>query len=231
MGSSRPRWILALLIVATTGHAAKPRVLGAVHAGLFRARQGAKRLMGVALIATVGQTATIPALRAVNRSLEPQASTVVLSAGHAPLVPDVVSNAFVDYFMYTPVVLRQTLRGHRVDWVRGATASDLLRSVSEPRYQNVVLVGHGSQASFSAADRDVSVVDVFPVAWRADLKPGELIQQTCGAPGALSLGDVLLRDPAKAIHPGREVSLLENYLGAWKLTVSDHTVAESPAAR
>jgi hypothetical protein len=191
-----------------------------------RIKRMAKRTLQVGLLTLAAHAATLPIVGLADRFVEPQSSTVVFAAGHAPGLSTRAASALVDYFMYTPVTLRQLLRGHRVDWISDARASDVLADVRKPQYQNVVFVGHGSQGSFWAYDHSVYAYDLRSVL--TDKKTGETVQYTCGFPDGPRISEAVLKDPSKGIYSGRDIMEWENFVGAWKLVVSNRAIGSGP---
>jgi len=129
--------------------------------------------------------------------------------------PGGVFTKVVNAFMYPPVVLRQSLLGNRVDWISNATRAEVIAKLADPRYQNVVFIGHGAQGLFRAADGPVTSLDILEAG--IPRKRGELIQHTCGSRCVLPFQDVLLEDPSRSFTFHRDVSELENYRSAWAL--------------
>src|SRR6185295_12717448 len=106
--------------------------------------------------------AAIPVTYAANHAVSGRASTVVFSSYHANqydptwlqysfgLLPGPVQTKVVEYMDYVPIVLRQTMEGHRVDWNSDPTRSTMLRKIRSPQFQNVVFAGHGDNGLFGS---------------------------------------------------------------------------------
>lgn len=168
---------------------------------------------------------SIPAVAVANSLVEPTASTVVFSHGGGYGMSDKDATTVTDLLMYTPVVLRQTLEGHRVEWRTSPTALELMRDMQDPRFDNVVLVGHGAQGIYAAADglvetRDGQLSFFDPrINTRYVASPprrnGTLTQLTCGAPWNTPFADVLLRDGSRAFSFDRVVAAEHVWTEAW----------------
>jgi hypothetical protein len=122
--------------------------------------------------------------------------------------------ALCDLFLYTPVTAKYHAEGHSVKWVSNVKRETFLDMLSDEQYQNIILIGHGSNNSYYASDGRVTAEDILEKGIKK--KKGALCQHTCGGGDGLKLRDVLLEDPSKGYTFDRSIYLTENYLAAWK---------------
>ena len=116
--------------------------------------------------------------------------------------------------MYTPITIQQTLDNNRVHWYSRPTKNQLLNILKSGRYQNIVLVGHGTKNSYTASDQIIRASDINPE--NISKLPGYLIQYTCGGTEDPGLGDILLTNPDKAYVAKKNLTARQNYLKAWR---------------
>ena len=160
-------------------------------------------------------TALHPILSHFNGKIDSGENTIVLSNDYNPDNDDgFFSGGIVDFFMYPPVVLRQNLRGRHVDWYSNATRAQVLDSFEDPKNQNIVLIGHGSNANYATGDGAVGVRDLYDL--DIPVRNGELMQHTCGVWDLnVSLRDYLYPDVSQGFSFDREVRWIENYAVSW----------------
>ncbi len=119
------------------------------------------------------------------------------------------------FFMYAPVVINENLHGSKVTYNLNATKEQVLETLADTEFRNIVLIGHGSNSSFWASDGDVTSYDVLCAG--IERKPGRLIQYTCGRSyGGYPLGATILQDPGKWFHFNGVVSDIEVYAASIK---------------
>lgn len=147
-------------------------------------------------------------LYCTNGILEPK--TAVFTNSNPGYLEPLETKA-VDFFMYTPIVLRQALKGKGVKWVSSASTEEINALLRDLKYENVVFVGHGSGSSYqtSSGSFDLYSMEDLPK------RKGELVQHTCGS-SSQALRNILLEDPARGYQFRKRVSLGANYLHAWK---------------
>lgn len=117
--------------------------------------------------------------------------------------------------MYLPVTLRETLRGRNTDWYEDLNAGKVHKKIFDPRYQNIVFIGHGQKECFWARNGPVHSDNV-----RRDKryvpKTGELLQYTCGKQhGGISLAEAILSDGRRSFSHNDDVRGVTNYFYAW----------------
>ena len=170
----------------------------------------------VSAVVLAFQATTSIASLSINEFMPKDGQTIVFTSGNDDLIPlpYTVTARIIDFFMYAPITLRQNLHGNKVKWVSNATKKEELEGLSDPKYQNVAFIGHGTSFSFWAADGPVYPEDVLDL----PKKSGELIQHTCGS-GSPELRDALLIDPQKGYWFDEPISAGKNYLTAWKQVI------------
>lgn len=153
----------------------------------------------------------------INQHIISDEKTVVFTGGYdpAPIPPEIISIT-IDYFMYTPITLRQNMDGSHVDWYSNATQEEVLKNLLKPEYQNIVFIGHGDSSTFAVSDGAVTSYDIMD--WHIPTKKGKLIQHTCGKETYdPSLREVLLQSPREQWYGFEDtVSGGINYFTAWK---------------
>lgn len=170
---------------------------------------------GITKAAKIFLTANAAALLltyGINTTLDSGPKTVVF-ANSEPGSLEPLKTAAVDFFMYVPITMRQTLRGNQVVWKSGARVQDIIDNLKDPTYESAVFVGHGSGSTYQAADGTFYGY-YHPLKERIPLHAGELIQQTCGSEDH-QLRQALLMDPTQGYQFSGRVTKLENYLHAW----------------
>lgn len=167
---------------------------------------------GIALSLTAGADI---ASYYINEFVPKGGKTIVFTSGNDDhdRLPYVVKAKIIDFFMYTPITLRQNINGNQVTWISNATKKEVLDGLGDPQYQNVVFIGHGNGYTFGAADQDVYAKDIYEL--DISKKSGELIQHTCGG-GPDQFREVLLSIPEKGYGFKKQVNVKENYVTAWK---------------
>lgn len=162
-------------------------------------------------------TALHPIMSLVNGSIDSEDKTVVLSNDYNPKNDEkMFSGGWVDYFMYPPVMLRQNLRGRHVDWYSNATKGQVLSALQDPDYQNIVLIGHGGNASYNTAGGSIGVRDLYNL--DIPIREGEFVQHTCGQwQIGVTLRNYLYpnSDSGNLGFDNRIVSPYENFATAW----------------
>lgn len=106
-----------------------------------------------------------------------------------------------------------TKKGIRVDTKYKATSKDLKEALADPRYQHVILSGHGSKDSWGAADCLIETGDIE--VWMANLpkKSGYFIQLTCGSEEGRPLGEAVVKDKSKLLGFTVPVNLGDRFHG------------------
>jgi len=112
------------------------------------------------------------------------------------------------FFLYAPVAINENLHGCKVTYNFTATREQVLETLADTEFKNIVLIGHGSNSSFTAYDGIVTSYDVLCAG--IERKPGRLIQYTCGKSyGSYPLGATIVQDPSKWFHFNGIVSDIE----------------------
>ena len=104
------------------------------------------------------------------------------------------------------------LMGVRTDYVFNATLDDLKNVLVDPKYQSIVLVGHGSHNVWRATDQSVTNFEIK--SWQPLFTPkkGEWIQLSCPTSDVFPehLGELVMDDRNKVFHySGEKVGNLE----------------------
>ena len=149
--------------------------------------------------------ASIPVTYVINSSVNEEEQTIVFTSGH-------LTSKLIDFFMYTPITLRQNIRGRKVTWVSDAKKEEIIDYLQNPDYQKIVFIGHGTGSSFVAADGKFTARDISK--HNIPKKGGELIQHTCGG-GDQSLRHALLENPENYHGFDGPVRVGVNYTTAW----------------
>ena len=94
------------------------------------------------------------------------------------------------------------LKGVRTDYIFRATKEDLKNVLVEPKYQSIVLVGHGSNNAWRATDKLVSNEDIRQWQSLFALKTGEWIQLSCPASDTYPehMGELVMDRKNKVFH-------------------------------
>ena len=102
---------------------------------------GKRGLLGVGVSLGL-YTSTIPIACTIIGCVSPKQKTVVFSAAGRDHygIPENLVTKFIDFWMYSPVTLRQNLDGNKTDWYSNPTKEIVLENLSNPDYQNVVFM-------------------------------------------------------------------------------------------
>ena len=93
-------------------------------------------------------------------------------------------------------------KGLRTDYIFAATREDLKQVLIHPKYQSIVLVGHGSHNAWRATDQIVSNDDIRRWQSLFTLKTGEWIQLSCPAFDSYPdhIGELIMDEKNKVFH-------------------------------
>ena len=155
---------------------------------------------------------SIPISSYANKTYGTTGRTAVLSNARFLGVPRGALVSFVDFFMYTPVTIRETLKGNSVEWHSGATVEDATDVFQDQHIDSVVLIGHGSQGGYECADGGI---DADSISCYVPKKSGDLVQYTCGSPKNYTLADLLLQDNTRVYRFNRWSCAVDGYALAW----------------
>lgn len=70
-------------------------------------------------------------------------------------------------------------RGMKVKWIPHAYSRDLEKVIKDPRFQSIVVVGHGSVNAWQAIDALITNKEMAEITKGLEKKKGEWIQLTC----------------------------------------------------
>lgn len=150
-----------------------------------------KKIMG-SLGALVVALAISPYPGRMTNSFSYESETVVFTSDHDKVLPQWLkeitfpdNGAWIkDVYMFTPITIRQNLRGNHVTWISGPTREEVLEELSNDAYESVVFVGYGSHHLFRVADGRLDTGDVLKEIDKGTItrKSGEFIQHTSGNP-------------------------------------------------
>ncbi|WP_417913605.1 hypothetical protein [Candidatus Electronema sp. JM] len=73
-------------------------------------------------------------------------------------------------------------RGEKIDYFFAATKADFMNVLTDPKYQSIVLVGHGSYNMWRATDDQVANYDIEAMQGKFQKKEGEWFQLSCADP-------------------------------------------------
>ncbi|MFH1053957.1 MAG: hypothetical protein V1740_06080 [Candidatus Woesearchaeota archaeon] len=185
-------------------------------------KSGKKWLRRTALaiaIPIAAYAVSIPAVYAANKALPYHQKTAVFTSGNDPFWPEPIAIGAVDFFMYTPVTLRQIRDRNKVDWFSNYKKDDILDVIADPDYQNIVFIGNGQSDRFYASDRVVTAEDIYRIG--ISKKSGMLVQHTCGdTKYSPTLRDVLLEDSGNSFFYDHRINEIKNFVIAWFRVIS-----------
>jgi hypothetical protein len=178
-----------------------------------------KSLLGALAIVSVTNSLSIPLTAYVNSKIPQGNNTIVFTSGYDPLnkLPERVVSGFIDYFMYTPVTLRQNLKGCQVDWISNSNKEEIISRIKNPIYENLVFIGHGSKSSYAATDCSLDSNDLIKIYRDLPYRKGEFIMHTCGEDEERVLLKQVLFEPRiedKGYDFDRTIDPVTNYLKA-----------------
>jgi len=147
-----------------------------------------------------------------NLVVEDDEYAAILLSGYAYSDYDYWASPLAFLGSYPAWTIYFNLKGIRTDYVFNATVDDLKNILVDPKYQSIVLVGHGSKNVWRATDRSVSNVEIMN--WRPLFTPkkGEWIQLSCPTTDVYPehLGELVMDDRSKVFHySGEKVGNLE----------------------
>lgn len=178
-------------------------------------KKGAKCLTLLVALNTV----SVNIMSAVNLNLETEKKTAVFTCGRGRYdlnIPSSISSRFIDFFMYTPITLKQNLNGYHVDWYTNSDKKTLITALQDSSYENLVFIGHGSKSSYSLSDADIESLELKQL--HIPKRRGEFLQYTCGNKDGDqdSLKDVLFDHNCYFVGFDTIIDPFTNYGSAWK---------------
>jgi hypothetical protein len=117
--------------------------------------------------------------------------------------------------MYTPITLRQNLKGRHVDWQSNATIERIVQSVQNEKYKNICFIGHGSDSAFWASDGLLSARQFYGLEL-PDRTGGEYIQHTCRGGEGLTIKDSIFPKGSSGYQADPNIWKLSQWVKAWK---------------
>lgn len=176
-------------------------------------------LLPLALVFAIN-TASISVTAYQNSKINSDRKTVVFTSGGYNLnssllseVRDVMYGFYLNFLMYTPITMRQNLKGNKVEWQSNATRKQVLDALQNSNYQNIIFIGHGNKSTYVATDGYVSVDDL--VTLNLPARQGEFIQHTCGEDiGKKSLKEIIYPNGSRGYDFDREIRTIESYAKA-----------------
>lgn len=166
--------------------------------------------------------ASIPATYLINKSIIPEKNTIVFTSGENKLedyiiihIPSPVVLECIDFFMYTPVTLRQNLKGNQVYWKSNPNLEGFVEELQNSEYENIFLIGHGSKDSFALSNGNADTLYLKKF-WLPN-RNGEFYQYTCGNEGepGESLKNVLFRECIRSKTFDGILDPITSYKCAW----------------
>ncbi len=188
-----------------------------------RAKKWCKRiLLGTAIFLGLN-AATIPVTYLVNKNINAEKNTIVFTSGKnnleqygIPNIPSPLMAKIIDFFMYTPVTLRETLKGNKVYWCSNPSLERFVDEVENPKYHNITLFGHGSKNSYALFDGNAYAYNFRMIS--VPYRDGEFCQYTCGEEGedGENLKDVLFTNCKRSKTFDGILDPFTSYASAWK---------------
>ena len=86
-------------------------------------------------------------------------------------------------------------KGIRAEWFFGATSSDLLNILRDPKYQTIFNIGHGGRSYWRARDRKITQEEISRFYGDLPKKKGKWFQLSCGNLDGLPLGFDVMESP------------------------------------
>lgn len=187
-----------------------------------RVKKLCKRLLlGTSLILCLN-TASIPISYLINRNIRSEKNTIVFTSGKSNLkdygiseIPSSLMSGITNFFMYTPIILGQNLKGNKVYWCSNPSLEKFAEEICNPYYDNIIIIGHGSKDSFALFDGDIHACDLrsMPLPYRN----GEFYQYTCGqGDNSETLRDVLFSNCKRSKTFEGILDPFTSYVSAWK---------------
>ena len=173
-----------------------------------------KRAVMVLTVPLLINTLSIPFTLYSNNHTKTIKKTAVFTSGYDRMFPGKLISKTLDFIMYTPITLKQNLKGNHVDWYSNSTKKQILDVLQNSAYQNIVFIGHGNNSTYCATDEELTAWDLED----KDLpfRKGEFIQHTCGGGYGKSLRKVLYPNGSEGYGFNRKITGAENY---WKALV------------
>ena len=161
---------------------------------------------------------SIPAIYYFNKNKCQNKKTAVFTSGYdntGILKNRKVVSKTIDFFMYTPITLKQTIEGNGVDWYSDASKEEFIEVILDEEHENIVVIGHGSKQHYSLTDDQIDNDLIRSLGIKK--RYGEFLQYTCGrGEDSDTLEDVLYEDTKRSIKFSRVVYPNELYAVAWK---------------
>lgn len=182
-----------------------------------------KRAGKLAVLALALNAFTIPFTYLINRNVSYEKKTIVFTSGKndfqdykIPEIPSPVTASLIDFFMYTPITLRQNLKGNSVYWCSNPSLDEFVEKLQNPEFENVILIGHGRKNSYALKDNsaDASYLKSISLPDRT----GEFHQYTCGIgeEDGETLKDVIFSECTKSKRFDGILDPFTSYASAWE---------------
>ncbi|MBT5750857.1 MAG: hypothetical protein HOI39_07000 [Flavobacteriales bacterium] len=109
---------------------------------------------------------------------------------------------------YPAWTLYFNFNGVKTDYFFNATKSDMKNVLIDPKYESIVMVGHGSRNGWRATDRFVSNDDINE--WKEEFAPktGEWFQLSCAGADTYHehIGELVMADKEKVYYYSGDVA-------------------------
>lgn len=160
-------------------------------------------------------TASIPITSYINNKMDSDKRTVVFTSGfdNGSFFEGKITSGIIDFFMYSPVTLRQNLNGNKTMWKSNLTKKEVLKYLKDPQYQNIVFIGHGSHSSYETINNSLTINDLSKLNL-SNRQGGEFIQYTCGAGDGKGLREGLYPNGSEGYSFDKKVSAYQIYAKA-----------------
>lgn len=152
-----------------------------------------------------------------NLVVEDDEYAAILLSGYAYSDYDYWASPLAFLGSYPAWTIYFNLMNIRTDYIFDATVDDLKNILIDPKYQSIVLVGHGSKNVWRATDRSVTNVEIKN--WQPLFTPkkGEWIQLSCPTSDVYPkhIGELVMDDRSKVFYySGEKVGNLEFVIDA-----------------
>ena len=143
-----------------------------------------------------------------NVILKEERYAAILLSGYAFSDYDYWASPIAFLGSYPAWTLYFNINGVKTDYFFNATKSDMKNVLIDPKYESIVMVGHGSRNGWRATDRFVSNDDINE--WKEEFAPktGEWFQLSCAGADSYPehIGELVMDDKEKVYYYSGDVA-------------------------